>query len=71
MTSTTEAEFLALTAAVKESFWLKWILADFGIEPRVVAIGYDNSSAICLAKHQVYHERGEHIDVQLHFLGKR
>lgn len=66
--STTEAEFMSLTAAVKESFWLKGILADFGIEQPAVAVGCDNNSAICLAKHQVYHERSKHIDVHLHFI---
>lgn len=66
--STTETEFMALTAAVKESFWLKGILGDFGIKQDAVAIGCDNNSALCLAKHQVYHERSKHIDVRLHFI---
>ena len=66
--STTEAEFMSLTAAVKESFWLRGILEDFGIKQDAVAIGCDNNSAICLAKHQVYHERSKHIYVRLHFI---
>ena len=28
----------------------------------------DNLSEICLAKHQVYHERTKHIDVRMHFV---
>ena len=55
--STTDAEYLSLTAAVKKSFWLKRIAADFRVIKRAVAIGCDNTSAICLAKHQVYHDR--------------
>ena len=59
---------MALTIAVKESFWLKGILRDFGIKQEAVAIGCDNNSALCLAKHQVYHERSKHIDERLHFI---
>ena len=69
--STTEAEFMALTAAVKESAWLKGILNDFGVQQDTVAIGCDNSSALCLAKHQVYHERSKHIDVRMHFIREK
>ena len=29
---------------------------------------YDNQSAICLVKHQVYHERTKHKDVRMHFI---
>ena len=29
--STTEAEYISLTSAVKESFWLKGMLADLGL----------------------------------------
>ena len=66
--STTEAEYMAMTAAVKESKWLKGIAADFGINQEVVTIHCDNSGTICLAKHQVFHERCKHIDVRLHFI---
>ncbi|XP_042059348.1 secreted RxLR effector protein 161-like [Salvia splendens] len=34
--STTEAEYIALTEAVKEGIWLKGILADFGVEQKRV-----------------------------------
>ena len=64
--STTEAEFMALTTAVKESYWLRGILKDFGVVQESVAVGCDNNSALCLSKHQVYHERSKHIDVRLH-----
>ena len=66
--STTEAEFMAMTSAVKEGKWLKGILEDFGIKQEGVSIGCDNNSALSLAKHQVYHERSKHIDVRLHFI---
>ena len=53
---------------MKESFWLKGIAADFGVEQQAVAIGCDNNGALSLAKHQVFHERSKHIDVRLHFV---
>ena len=63
-----EAEYIALTEAVKESFWLRGMIGDFGLKQESVAINCDNSSAICLAKHQTFHERSKHIDVRLHFI---
>ena len=66
--STTEAEYIALTTALKESVWWKGIATDFGVEQHAVAIGCDNNGALSLAKHQVFHERSKHIDVQLHFV---
>ena len=66
--STTEAEYIALTSAIKESFCLKGLAADFGVEQRAVGIGCDNNGAISLAKNQVFHERSKHIDVRLHFV---
>lgn len=36
-----------------------------------MSIGCDSSSALCLAKHQVFHERSKHIDVRLHFIREK
>ncbi|XP_042019082.1 secreted RxLR effector protein 161-like [Salvia splendens] len=66
--STTEAEYMAMTEAVKEAIWLKGILEDFGEKQDTVEINCDSSSALCLAKHQVFHERSKHIDVRMHFI---
>ncbi|XP_042028346.1 secreted RxLR effector protein 161-like [Salvia splendens] len=66
--STTEAEYMALTSAVKESFWIQGVAADFGIVQETVPLFCENSSAICLAQHQYFHERSKHIDVRLHFI---
>ncbi|XP_042065538.1 secreted RxLR effector protein 161-like [Salvia splendens] len=66
--STTEAEYISLTSAVKESSWLRGIANDFGVQQQVVSIGCDNNGALSLAKHQVFHERSKHIDVRLHFV---
>ena len=66
--STTEVEYIALAEAVKESFWLKGIMGDFGIQQEAVEIKCDSSSAICLTKHQTFHERSKHVNVRLHFI---
>ena len=66
--STTEAEYIALTSAVKESKWLLGLVSEFGVEQKSVAVHCDNSGALCLARHQMFHERSKHIDVRLHFI---
>ncbi|KAL1565166.1 secreted RxLR effector protein 161-like protein [Salvia divinorum] len=66
--STTEAEYIALAEAVKESFWLKGVLKDFGIDQKAVEIKCDSASAICLTKHQTFHVRSKHVDIRLHFI---
>ena len=66
--STTEAEYMALTEASKESIWLKGLVGDLGIHQEQAIVYCDSLSAICLAKDQVHHERTKHIDVRYHFL---
>ena len=43
-------------------------MGDLGLDQVSVTILCDSNSAICLAKHQVHHERTKHIDVRLHFI---
>ena len=66
--STTEAEYMAVTEAVKEAIWLQGLLGDLGIEQKHVKVHCDSQSAIHLAKNQVYHARTKHIDVRYHFV---
>ncbi|KAH9743695.1 hypothetical protein KPL70_003390 [Citrus sinensis] len=66
--STTEAEYIALTEAVKEAKWLSGLVSEFGLKQESVCIGCDSSSAIQLSKNPKYHERTKHIDVRLHFV---
>lgn len=40
--STTEAEYIAITEAVKEGEWLRGILGEFGIDQNYVTIHYDS-----------------------------
>ncbi|CAM8959013.1 unnamed protein product [Rhodiola kirilowii] len=66
--STTEAEFMAITEAVKEALWLKGIMAELGHGQECVKVHSDSQGAIHLSKHQVFHERSKHIDVRMHFV---
>ncbi|KAL5778179.1 hypothetical protein ACOSP7_011105 [Xanthoceras sorbifolium] len=66
--STTEAEYMAVTEAVKEAIWLQGLLKDLGFGQKHVKVHCDSQSAICLAKNQVYHVRTKHIDVRYHFV---
>jgi hypothetical protein len=67
-TSTTEAEYMALGAAVKETLWYQhWIKEVFNVETIPVVYG-DNQSAICLSKNDSNHQRTKHIDIAHHFL---
>ncbi|GJT13377.1 retrotransposon protein, putative, ty1-copia subclass [Tanacetum coccineum] len=66
--STTEAEYMALTEAVKESIWLKRLLIELGVNLRSVIVNYDNQSAINLSRNAMFHKRTKHINVRYHFI---
>nr|GEU33819.1 retrovirus-related Pol polyprotein from transposon TNT 1-94 [Tanacetum cinerariifolium] len=66
--STTEAEYMALTEANKESIWLKGLLIELGVNLRSVVVNYDNQSAIHLSRNALFHERTKHINVRYHFI---
>ncbi|KAH9654969.1 hypothetical protein KPL70_022170 [Citrus sinensis] len=66
--STTEAEYIALTEAVKEAKWIRGIISEMGLTQDTILICCDSSSAIQLSKNSKYHERTKHVDVRLHFI---
>ncbi|KAG7962752.1 hypothetical protein I3843_09G081300 [Carya illinoinensis] len=66
--SSTEAEYMAVTEAVKEAIWLQGLVTDLGFKQLEVTVYCDSQSAIHLAKNQVYHSRTKHIDVRFHFV---
>jgi hypothetical protein len=51
--STTEAEYMAAAAAVKEGLWLRKLLLDLGFDMGAVSIMADNQSAIKLLRNPV------------------
>ena len=67
--SSCEAEFIAATAAVCQTLWLRSLLSELvGEEPKPVRMLVDNKSAIALMKNPVFHGRSKHIDTWFHFI---
>ncbi|GKA20789.1 retrovirus-related pol polyprotein from transposon TNT 1-94 [Tanacetum coccineum] len=52
--STIEAEYMALTEAVKEAIWLRGLLEELGVELNTVAVNCDNQGAIHLSRNHVF-----------------
>ncbi|KAL0402525.1 UNVERIFIED_CONTAM: Retrovirus-related Pol polyprotein from transposon TNT 1-94 [Sesamum latifolium] len=63
-----EAEYMAITEAVKEAIWLQELLGELGIDRKHVTVHCDSQSAIQLAKNQVYYTGTKHINVRYHFV---
>ena len=71
--SSTEAEYIALTQAVKEILWLRTLFSELGAPKHaqeICEISSDNQGAIALAKNPGFHARSKHIDIQYHFIRK-
>jgi transposase InsO family protein len=66
--STTEAEYVAATEAIKESLWLKGLLCELNELHDPVVVYCDSQSAIHLCKNPVFHDRTKHIDIRMHFI---
>jgi hypothetical protein len=70
--SSTEAEYMALSAAAQECIWLRRLLKDFGIGgDKPTTIHEDNNGAIELSKNAKFHNRTKHIDIAYHFTRER
>ena len=68
--STTEAEYVAISSACvgsKEAVWLSRLVGDLGIH-QVPVLHCDSQSAIALAKNPVFHSKTKHIDVRYHVI---
>ena len=66
--STTEAEYIALSDAVKEGVWLKRFAKELGFPQESVEIFCDSQSAIALSKNAVYHEKTKHVATKYYFI---
>ena len=68
-TSSTQAEYQALSSATKEAIWLRSLLAELDFkQANPTAIQQDNQSAIALANNPTNHKRTKHIDIAHHFV---
>lgn len=69
--STTEAEYMAAAAAVKEGLWMRKLLESLDIKVDKINIMCDNQGAIKLLKNPIFSVRSKHIDVIHHFARER
>jgi hypothetical protein len=67
--STTEAEYIALSVAVREAVWLRKLLTDlFDHEMDPIIIHCDNQSCVKLSENPVFHDRSKHIEIKYHYI---
>ena len=69
--SSTEAEYMALTQAIKEVLWLRTLLVELGAPwhaKEISTISCDNQGAIALSRNPGFHARSKYIDIRYHFI---
>ena len=67
--SSCEAEYVALTEAMKEANFLRQLWVDMtGEKRKIVDLYADSKGAISLSKNPVHHKRTKHIDIRYHFI---
>ncbi|KAK8640240.1 hypothetical protein V6N13_007999 [Hibiscus sabdariffa] len=69
--STTEAEYIAASEAVKEAVWIKKFIAGLGVIPSIsdaMDLYCDNNGAIAQAKEPRSHQRSKHILRRFHLI---
>jgi len=62
--SSTEAEYIGLTIAIKEALWFKQMTEELHRKCDKITIYCDNKSTICLSKNPEFHSRSKHIDIR-------
>jgi hypothetical protein len=64
-----EAEYMALTNAVKEVKWLRSLLEEIGLpQMSPTQINVDNQGTIDFTVNSGFHARSKHIDIRHHFV---
>ncbi|XP_060969865.1 secreted RxLR effector protein 161-like [Cannabis sativa] len=66
--STTEAEYVATTEAIKEAIWLKGLMKELNLLKGVPTVYSDSQSCIFLCKNPMFHYRTKHIEIKYHFI---
>jgi len=67
--SSTEAEYVAQTHAVKELLWLRTIIGELSSPfENPTTLHCDNQGAIVFVKDNKFHARTKHIDIRYHFI---
>ena len=67
--STSEAEYVSVSAATQEAVWLRRLLTDIQAVPEgPTLIMEDNQGAIGIAKNLIQHARTKHIDIRYYYV---
>jgi hypothetical protein len=69
--SSTEAEYMALTATICEAEYLQRVISEFGVQCPKLQLFSDNNGAIAIIKKGSTTDRTKHIDIQHHFIHER
>jgi hypothetical protein len=67
-TATVEAEYIALTPAVKEALWLKQLFEEISIPMGTIDLKTDAQGALDLATNARFSQKTKHIDIRHHFI---
>ena len=69
--SSTEAEYMGLSAATQEALYLKQLLNNIDPQFKIkipIVVYEDNQGAIALIENPVHHQRTKHIDIRYHLI---
>lgn len=74
--STTEAEYMAMVAAIQEGLWINSFLKEIGIyydneKDQAIQMYADNKGAIQVAQNNAFSERTKHIDIKMKFIKEK
>nr|GEW56692.1 hypothetical protein [Tanacetum cinerariifolium] len=66
--SSTQAEYIVLSASCAQVMWMRTQLQDYGFNYNKIPLYYDSQSAIAISCNPVQHSRTKHIYTQYHFI---
>ncbi|GJR40604.1 hypothetical protein Tco_1216288 [Tanacetum coccineum] len=66
--SSTEAEYVALSASCDQVMWMRTQLKDYGFDYNKIPLYCDSQSAIAISCNPVQHSRTKHIHTRYHFI---
>ena len=70
--STTEAEYVALTEAMREAAWLRNLYKELGYEQtEPMLIRGDNQGSMSIAEDPQFHKRTKHFNVKVHYIREK
>nr|GEY17367.1 retrovirus-related Pol polyprotein from transposon TNT 1-94 [Tanacetum cinerariifolium] len=69
--STSEAEYVSLSACCAQVLWMRTQLTDYGFHFDKIPMYCDSKAAIAISCNPVHHSHTKHIDVRYHFIKEK